>query len=65
MRRASRLARGTSHVLGEEELRGIPEVIAVVSGAAKQEAVRAALRGGLVHSLVTDAELACSLLDQA
>ena len=64
MRRAPRLARGTSHVLGEEEVRGTPEVIAVVSGVAKQEAVRAALRGGLVHSLVTDAELARTLIDQ-
>lgn len=50
--------------VGEEELRGIPEVIAVVSGGAKQDAVRAALRGGLVHSLVTDTELARTLLDQ-
>lgn len=49
--------------LGEEALRGIPEVIAVVSGSAKEEAVHAALHGGLVHSLVTDAELARALLD--
>jgi DNA-binding transcriptional regulator LsrR (DeoR family) len=48
--------------LGEKELCGIPEVIAVVSGASKREAVRATLRGGLVHSLVTDAELARALL---
>lgn len=48
--------------LGEKELCGIPEVIAVVSGRAKQEAVRAALRGDLVQSLVTDTELAQALL---
>ncbi|SES26830.1 transcriptional regulator [Pedococcus cremeus] len=46
----------------EDALCGIPEVVAVVSGAAKEEAVRAALRGGLVQSLVTDAELARALL---
>jgi DNA-binding transcriptional regulator LsrR (DeoR family) len=50
--------------LGEEELGGIPEVIAVVSGAAKCAAVRATLRGGLVHSLVTDTELARALLEE-
>jgi DNA-binding transcriptional regulator LsrR (DeoR family) len=48
--------------LGEEELCGIPEVIAVVSGATKRQAVRAALGGGLVHSLVADTELARALL---
>lgn len=48
--------------LSEEHLRGIPEVIAVVSGAAKRDAVRAALRGGLVHSLVVDSELGQALL---
>jgi DNA-binding transcriptional regulator LsrR (DeoR family) len=51
--------------LSEADLRRIPEVIAVVSGAAKQDAVRAAVRGGLVHSLVTDAELARALLESA
>ena len=48
--------------LSEGRLRGIPEVIAVASGAAKQDAVRAALRGGLVHSLVVDSELGQALL---
>jgi DNA-binding transcriptional regulator LsrR (DeoR family) len=48
--------------LGAEQLRGIPEVIAVVTGATKEAAVRAALCGGLVHSLVVDAELARALL---
>ena len=48
--------------LSEGHLRGIPEVIAVASGAAKQDAVRAALRGGLVHSLVVDSELGQALL---
>jgi DNA-binding transcriptional regulator LsrR (DeoR family) len=48
--------------IGEAGLRGIREVIAVVSGAAKQEAVRAALQGDLVQGLVTDSELAQALL---
>jgi DNA-binding transcriptional regulator LsrR (DeoR family) len=48
--------------IGEEELRGIPEVVAVVSGRAKRDAVAAALRGGLVHGLVTDTGLARALL---
>lgn len=40
----------------------IPEVIAVVSGAAKATAVRAALEGRLMQGIVTDLELAASLL---
>jgi len=48
--------------ISEAGLRGIREVIAVVSGAAKQEAVRAALQGDLVQGLVTDSELAQALL---
>lgn len=51
--------------IGEKELHGIPEVVAVVSGAAKRDAVRAALRGNLVHSLVVDTELARALLADA
>jgi DNA-binding transcriptional regulator LsrR (DeoR family) len=45
-----------------DQLARIPEVIAVVSGAEKATAVRAALEGGLVQGLVTDLELATSLL---
>ena len=50
--------------LDEDALRAIPEVIAVVSGASKADAVRAALRGGLAQSLVVDSELARALLRQ-
>jgi DNA-binding transcriptional regulator LsrR (DeoR family) len=46
-----------------EQLRRIPEVIAVAGGAKKTTAVLAALRSGLVRSLVTDAALAQRLLD--
>jgi DNA-binding transcriptional regulator LsrR (DeoR family) len=43
-------------------LRRIPLVLAVAFGVAKSEAVRAAIRGGLAHGLVTHSSLARSLL---
>lgn len=46
-----------------DELRQIPEVIAVAYGVMKVPAVLAALRGGLVTSLVTHTSLAQRLLD--
>ena len=48
--------------IGAEQLRAAPDVIAIVYGAAKAPAVRAALRGGFVTSLVTHAALAGELL---
>ncbi len=45
-----------------DELRRIPEVIAVAGGPRKSDAVRAALRSGLISSLVTDTALATRLL---
>lgn len=45
-----------------EELRRVPEVIAVATGTAKAQAIRAVLRGGFVNSLVTDAGAARVLL---
>ena len=45
-----------------DDLARVPEVIAVVSGASKSTAVRAALDGGLVQGLVVDATLADVLL---
>lgn len=48
--------------LDADQLAAIPEVVAVVAGASKLEAVSAALRGGLVQGLVTDATLARALL---
>lgn len=50
--------------IGAAELRGIPEVIGIVSGQPKAGAVGAALRGGLVHSLVADIDHADALLAQ-
>jgi DNA-binding transcriptional regulator LsrR (DeoR family) len=46
-------------------LQGIPLVLAVAFGVEKLGAVSAALRGGLVHGLVTHATLARALLDVA
>jgi DNA-binding transcriptional regulator LsrR (DeoR family) len=45
-----------------ERLRGIDEVIGVVYGAAKAEAVLPAVRGGFITSLVTHAPMARALL---
>jgi DNA-binding transcriptional regulator LsrR (DeoR family) len=45
------------------QLRAIPEVLAIACGADRSPAVRAAVRGGLVDSLVTHADLARALLD--
>jgi DNA-binding transcriptional regulator LsrR (DeoR family) len=45
-----------------EQLRAVPDVIAIVYGTAKAGAVRAALRGGVVNSLVTHAAMAEELL---
>jgi DNA-binding transcriptional regulator LsrR (DeoR family) len=45
------------------QMAGVREVIAVAYGRGKQPAALAALRSGLVHSLVTCAALATALLD--
>jgi DNA-binding transcriptional regulator LsrR (DeoR family) len=46
------------------QLRAVPEVIAIPYGTAKAPAVRAALRSGLVNSLVTHSTLAVALFDR-
>jgi DNA-binding transcriptional regulator LsrR (DeoR family) len=48
-----------------EVLERIPFVLAVAYGVAKSRAVRAAIRGGFVHGLVTHASLARALLTEA
>ncbi len=45
-----------------ETLRTIPNVIAVAGGPAKQTAILAALRGGHINTLITDAENARAIL---
>jgi DNA-binding transcriptional regulator LsrR (DeoR family) len=49
--------------ISASQLKDIPEVIAIPYGEGKLEATLAALRSGLVHSLVTHATLATSLLE--
>jgi DNA-binding transcriptional regulator LsrR (DeoR family) len=48
-----------------QQLRDVPEVLGIVYGVAKAGAVRAALRGGFVTSLVTHAGMARRLLEVA
>ena len=45
-----------------DRLRAVPEVIGIARGRNKAQAVRGALRGGLLKSLVIDTEIAQSLL---
>jgi DNA-binding transcriptional regulator LsrR (DeoR family) len=45
------------------QMAAIDEVIAIPYGMAKAQAVRAAIRGGLVNGVVTHAPLARALLD--
>jgi DNA-binding transcriptional regulator LsrR (DeoR family) len=48
-----------------DQMRAVPEVIAIVYGGAKVRAVLAAVRGGMVNSLVTHSTLAESLIAAA
>lgn len=47
-----------------EQLRRVPEVIAIAGGSRKTTAVLGAIRAGIIDSLVTDAHLARRLLDE-
>jgi DNA-binding transcriptional regulator LsrR (DeoR family) len=49
--------------IGAEQLAGIRQVLAVAGGLPKAEAIRAALRSGLVSSVVTDDSVALALLE--
>ena len=48
-----------------EQMRAIPEVLAIPYGVARATAVRAALRSGLVDGVVTHTTLARAVLDTA
>ena len=65
---AGRAIRGVVHdrVLAVEldDLRRIPTVVGVATGAKKAPGVLGALRGGLVDGLITDASLALALLSE-
>ena len=49
--------------ISAEQMRAIPEVIAIPYGVAKAPAVRAALHSGLIGGIVTHTALANALLD--
>jgi DNA-binding transcriptional regulator LsrR (DeoR family) len=51
--------------IGAEQLKAVPEVIAIVYGSQKADAVYAALRSDFVTSVVTHTALASELLDRA
>ena len=48
-----------------EQMRSIPEVIGIVYGTGKVDALIAAVRGGLVNSVVTHSTLATAVLEHA
>lgn len=48
--------------IGWHQLKALPEVVAVAYGKEKTQAVLAALKGGLIHSLVTDESTALRVL---
>ena len=49
--------------IGADQLHAVPEIIAIVYGRAKIDAVRAAARGGFVSTLITHSSLARDLLE--
>lgn len=51
--------------IGAEQLRAVPEVIGIVYGAPKVDAVHAALRGRFLTSVVTHPAMAMQLLQRA
>ncbi|WP_219413358.1 sugar-binding transcriptional regulator [Pseudonocardia nigra] len=51
--------------INAEQMRAVPEVIAIVYGTAKVQAALAAVRGGMVNSLVTHSTLATALIEAA
>jgi DNA-binding transcriptional regulator LsrR (DeoR family) len=55
---------GRSLAITATQLRAVPDVVAIVGGGQQRAtAIRAALRSGLVHRLITDVETAQALLD--
>jgi DNA-binding transcriptional regulator LsrR (DeoR family) len=48
--------------ISPDQLRAVPEVVAIAGGSAKAPAILAAMRSGLVHRLITDEEAARLLL---
>jgi lsr operon transcriptional repressor len=48
--------------ISPDQLRAVPDVVAIAGGAAKAPAILAALLSGLIHQLITDEEAARLLL---
>jgi DNA-binding transcriptional regulator LsrR (DeoR family) len=48
--------------ISPDELRDVPDVLAVAGGVGKAKAIRAVLRSGLVHRIITDEDAARALL---
>jgi DNA-binding transcriptional regulator LsrR (DeoR family) len=48
--------------IGSDQLRAIPDVVAVAGGAAKAMAMRAIIAGGYANSVVVDTSLATAML---
>jgi len=48
--------------INQDQLRAIPDVIAVACGAQKAQAILGALRGGLISTLITDEQAALKIL---
>jgi DNA-binding transcriptional regulator LsrR (DeoR family) len=53
---------GRSVAITAEQLRAIPDVIAIVAGGDRTAAIHAALRSGIIHRLITDDHTATALL---
>lgn len=51
--------------LSWEDLRNLPHIVAMAAGSTKVEALAAALRGKLFHTLITDSDTASHVLEQA
>ena len=48
--------------ISSEQLRTVPDVVAIAGGEPKARAIQAVLRSGLIHRLITDEEAATALL---
>jgi DNA-binding transcriptional regulator LsrR (DeoR family) len=56
------VVRARSIAVTTEQLRAIPDVVALAGGAAKAPAIAATVRAGLLHRLITDTAAATALL---
>lgn len=59
----SKAVLGRLIAISPSQLRAVPDVLAIAGGEAKGPAIAAALRGGLIHRLITDEKAARLLLE--